>query len=302
MMSRLPPLTALRAFEAAGRRLNFTRAAEELNVTQAAVSHQIRSLEQHLGVALFRRHGRGLALSEAGRALLPVLGEAFARIAAAIEGLGAASEGGVLSVTLRPYFGMKWLAPRLGLFWQACPQIALRLHHSIDPVDFVREEADLAVLWGRGDWPKVEAELLLGGELSPVCSPLLMAGPHPLRRPADLHHHNLLHEESHDLWTRWLTAADTRDIDSRAGTIIDDTNVRLEAAIDGQGVALGWIPLLAEDLAAGRLVRPFDLALEDYGYYVVYPSGGLVQAKVRAFRDWLLAEAARDLHTKGPCY
>ena len=295
MTTRLPPLTALRAFEAAGRRLNFTRAAEELNVTQAAVSHQIRSLEDHLGVTLFRRRGRGLALSEAGRALLPVLAEAFGRIAEAIEGLGVAGEAGVLSVTLRPYFGMKWLAPRLGRFWQACPQIALRLHHSIEPVDFAREEADLAVLWGRGDWPGVEAELLLGGALAPVCSPLLMAGAHPLRAPADLGHHNLLHEESHDLWTRWLAAAGAREVDPRAGTIIDDTNVRLEAALDGQGVALGWIPLLADDLAAGRLVRPFDPALEDYGYYVVTPPGGLARPKVRAFRDWLLAEAARDL-------
>ena len=295
MMTRLPPLTALRTFEAAGRHLNFTRAAEELNVTQAAVSHQIRSLEAHLGVTLFRRRGRGLALSESGRALLPVLGEAFGRIAEAIESLSAVEQAGVLNVTLRPYFGMKWLAPRLGRFWQACPQIALRLHHSIEPVDFAREEADLAVLWGRGDWPGVEAELLLGGALSPVCSPLLMAGAHPLRAPADLSHHNLLHEESHDLWTRWLAAAGAREVDPRAGTIIDDTNVRLEAAIDGQGVVLGWIPLLADDLAAGRLVRPFDPALEDYGYYVVTPPGGLARPKVRAFRDWLLAEAARDL-------
>lgn len=295
MTSRLPPLTALRAFEAAGRRLNFTRAAEELNVTQAAVSHQVRSLEEHLGVALFRRRGRGLVLSEAGEALLPVLGEAFRRIAEAIEGLETAEEAGVLNVTLRPYFGMKWLAPRLGRFWQACPQIALRLHHSIQPVDFAREEADLAVLWGRGDWPGVEAELLLGGALSPVCSPQLMAGPHPLHGPGDLRHHNLLHEESQDLWTRWLAAAGAHEVDPQSGTIIDDTNVRLEAVIDGQGVALGWIPLLADDLAAGRLVQPFDLALEDYGYYVVTPPGGLARPKVKGFGDWLFAEAARDL-------
>ncbi len=295
MATRLPPLTALRAFEAAGRRLNFTRAAEELNVTQAAVSHQIKSLEAHLGVTLFRRRGRGLALSEAGQALLPVLGDAFGRIGEAIEGLGRAGESGVLNVTLRPYFGMKWLAPRLGRFWQACPQIALRLHHSIAPVDFAREEADLAVLWGRGDWPDVEAELLLGGELAPVCSPLLMAGAHPLRVPGDLRHHNLLHEESHELWPRWLTAAGAREVEPKAGTSIDDTNVRLEAAMDGQGVVLGWIPLLAEDLAAGRLVRPFDLALEDYGYYVVTAPGGLARPKVRDFRDWLLAERARDI-------
>jgi LysR family glycine cleavage system transcriptional activator len=291
---RLPPLTALRAFEAAGRHLNFTRAAEELHVTQAAVSHQIKLLEEHLGQALFRRAGRNLALTPAGRALLPALGEAFGQIAAAVEGLGAAEQAGALSVTLRPYFAMKWLAPRLGRFWRAFPGIALSLHHSIEAVDFAREEVDLAVLWGRGDWPGVAAEALQAGELAPVCSPALLAGPRPLEGPADLARHNLLHEESRDLWTRWLAAAGLPDLAAAHETIVDDTNVRLEAAVDGQGVALGWIPLLAEELASGRLVRPFEMALEGYAYYVVTPPGGLARPKVRAFRDWLFEEAARD--------
>jgi LysR family glycine cleavage system transcriptional activator len=294
MTSRLPPLTALRAFEAAGRHLNFTRAAEELFVTQAAVSHQIKLLEGHLGLALFRRSGRKLVLTEPGRALLPALGEAFGRIAEAVEGLGAAEQASALSVTLRPYFAMKWLAPRLGRFWQACPRIALSLHHSFEAVDFAREDVDLAVLWGRGDWPGVAAEALLGGVLAPVCSPALLAGARPLRGPGDLRHHNLLHEENRDLWTRWLAAAGAPDLVAAHDTIVDDTNVRMEAAADGQGVALGWIPLLAEELAAGRLVRPFEPALEGYAYYVVTPPGGLARPKVRAFRDWLFDEAALD--------
>ena len=295
MTLRLPPLTALRAFEAAGRHLNFTRAAEELHVTQAAVSHQIKLLERHLGQALFRRAGRTLALTGPGRALLPALGEAFGRIAEAVEGLGAAERDSALSVTLRPYFAMKWLAPRLGRFWQACPRIALGLHHSIEAVDFAREDVDLAVLWGRGDWPGVAAEVLLGGALAPVCSPALLEGPRALESVGDLRHHNLLHEETRELWTRWLAAAGAEDVVAAHDTIVDDTNVRLEAAVDGQGVALGWIPLLGEELASGRLVRPFAPALEGYAYYVVTPPGGLARPKVRAFRDWLFEEAARDL-------
>jgi len=294
MATRLPPLTALRAFEAAGRHLNFTRAAEELHVTQAAVSHQIKLLEGHLGLALFRRAGRKLILTGAGRALLPALGEAFGRIAEAVEALDAAGQASALSVTLRPYFAMKWLAPRLGRFWQACPRIALSLHHSIEAVDFARSDVDLAVLWGRGDWPGVAAEVLLGGEIAPVCSPALLQGPRALHSPGDLRHHNLLHEETRDLWTRWLAAAGARGVVPAHDTIVDDTNVRMEAAVDGQGVALGWIPLLGEELAAGRLVRPFGPALEGYAYYVVTPPDGLLRPRVRAFRDWLFEEAARD--------
>jgi LysR family glycine cleavage system transcriptional activator len=297
MTLRLPPLTALRTFEAAGRHLNFTRAAEELHVTQAAVSHQIKQLEEHLEVQLFRRLGRRLVLTEPGQALLPVLHDAFARIAQSVEGLNLRQQGGALAVTLRPYFAMKWLAPRLGRFWQVHPQIALRLHHSIEAVDFAREDVDLAVLWGSEDWPGVEAELLMAGELTPVCSPALLEGAHPLREPADLRHHNLLHEESHDLWSRWLNAAGALEVDPERGTMIDDTNVRLEAAADGQGVALGWLPLLAEDFAAGRLVRPFEAALPNLGYYVVYPAGDLTRSKVRAFRDWLMEEVAGERET-----
>jgi len=293
MARDLPPLNALRFFEAAARHLSFTRAAEELHVTQAAISHQMKALETHLGVRLFRRLPRRLLLTEEGQRLLPVVHDAFDRIAHTARRLAKEGESGPLIVMLRPYFAARWLSPRLSQFWERHPDIDLRLHHSIDPVvDFERERVDMAVRWGRGEWPGVEVELLLPVRVTPVCSPKLLRGPHPLRRPADLRHHTLLHEESYDLWAKWLAAAGVHDLEAR-GPIIDDTNVRTQAAIDGQGVTFGALSLLADDLATGRLVAPFPLTLDDLAYYIVYPPGALARPKVKVFRDWLLEEAAR---------
>jgi LysR family glycine cleavage system transcriptional activator len=148
----------------------------------------------------------------------------------------------------------------------------------------------MAVAWGPGDWPGVTCERLLSGDLTPVCSPDVLDGPHPLKRPSDLKHHVLLHEETTDHWAQWLEVAGAVGVDPRRGPIIDDTNVRIEAAIDGQGVTLGWLPALDEDFAAGRLVRPFDFVLEGFACFLVYPKGGLRRPNVKAFRDWLLAE------------
>ena len=293
---RLPPLNSLRAFEAGARHLSFTRAAEELHVTQAAVSHQVRALEEHLGVRLFRRLTRRLVLTEEGRALLPAVSEAFDRIAEAAERVGRdAGRARTLTVSVTPSLGARWLVHRLGRFWREHPDIDLRLHHSIQLVDFGRDDVDMAVRWGRGGWPGVEAEFLMPAGVTPVCSPALLAGPNPLRAPADLRHHTLLHDGGYEGWLEWLTAAGVTDVDARRGPIIDDTGVVIQLALAGEGVALGPTVLVAEDLAAGRLVRPFDLRLEsDIAYHLVYPSRALNRPKVKAFRDFLLAEAARD--------
>ncbi len=298
MVRRLPPLNALRAFEAGARHLSFTRAADELHVTQAAVSHQVKALEEYLGVALFRRMTRRLALTEAGRVLLPVVSDAFERIADTAERLRDDAEERGLTVSLTPSFGARWLGQRLGRFWAQHPDIDLKLHHSRRLADFRREEVDMAVRWGCGEWPGLAAEFLMRAGFTPVCSPVLLEGPHPLRRPADLVHHTLLHEEDYEDWAQWLMVAKVEGVDARRGPVIDDPSMLDRATLEGQGVALGRTALIGEHLAAGRLVRPFSLDLEtDYAYYLVYPPQALVRPRVKAFRDFVLAEAEAERPT-----
>lgn len=293
MTSNLPSPIALRAFEAAARRLSFTRAAAELNVTQAAVSHQIKALESHLGVRLFNRLTRRLTLTDDGDALYSVVGDAYQRIAGAIDRLRVADSGGTLTVSLEPYIAAAWLSPRIGRFWQRHPNIELHLHHTAEPVDFRQPGIDLAVVWGADAdaWPGLSAELLLRVRVTPVCSPRLLEGSHPLRAPDDLRHHTLLQDVGHLGWPRWLSAAGATKVPPKAGPVIDDHNVTMHAAMEGQGVALGESSFIAHDIAAGRLVRPFDLDVDiEAAYHIVYPTDALDRPKVRAFRDWLLEE------------
>ncbi len=295
MARRLPPLNALRAFEAGARHLSFTKAGEELHVTQAAVSHSVKLLEEDLGVSLFRRMTRKLALTEEGRALMHVAGEALNAIAAEAARLRDGPGGRTLSLSLTPSFGVNWLAPRLGRFWAAHPDIDLRLHHSIHLVDFARDEVDAAVRWGGGAWPGVEAVYLMRAGLVPVCSPALLEGAHPLCAPADLRHHTLLHERDFVEWTQWLAVAGAHDVEARRGPVIDNTSVLHQAAIDGQGVALEMENLIRADLEAGCLVKPFDIDLDhDNAYYLVAPPRAFDRPNVQAFRDFLLAELAAE--------
>ncbi len=295
MAQRLPPLTALRAFEAGARHLSFTRAAQDLNVSQAAISHQVRALEEYLGVRLFRRFTRKLVLTDEGRRLYPVVSDAFERIARAVQDIGEQGAHRLLTVSLTPSFGSRWLVGRLGRFRQDHPEIDLRLHHSLDTADFITDDVDMAVRWGRGDWPGLAVELLKGDVLAPVCHPDLLQGPQALRAPRDLRHHTLLHEDDFDDWTQWLRSAGIDEVDPRRGPVMNDPSVLIQAALGGQGVALATLAFVAEDLAAGRLVKPFDLSLEtEFAYFIVYPPDAIEQPKVRAFRDFLLAEAASD--------
>ena len=289
---RIPPLNALKDFEAAARHLSFTLAAAELNVTQAAVSHQVKSLEEYLQVPLFRRLTRKLVLTEEGRRLLPSLTSAFDEMERAVRALERSRNTPVLNVTVTPAFSSKWLVSRLGRFWSAHPEIDVRLHHSIQTADFERDEVDIGVRSGKGDWTGLVSERLLTIDLVPVCSPELLEGKPGLKVPADLKYHTLLHEDDYSAWIQWLSMAGVKDIDPCRGPLIDDPNVLLSAAADGRGVAMGSRSLVEGDLASGRLVQPFDLTVETpIAYHVVYRPGALKQAKVKAFRDFLMEEA-----------
>jgi LysR family glycine cleavage system transcriptional activator len=298
---RLPPLTGLKSFEAAARHLSFTRAAEELHVTQTAISHQIKALEDRLGVQLFRRLPRGLLLTEEAQRYLPAVRDAFDLIAAATDRLVTVSASGTLTVSVLPSFASKWLVPRLGRFRVACPDIDLRISTSSHLVDFSREDVDVGIRMGRGVYPGLRVDWLFGESLVPVCSPELLAGPQPLRRPDDLRHHALLHEDDYAGWELWLELAGVESIPVQRGPIFTDGAMVVQAAADGQGVALARRQLAAGDLAAGRLVQPFDVSIpQDLAYYLVCPEAGAERPKVRRFRDWLLGEAAARAETAAP--
>lgn len=294
-MSRdLPSLNALRAFEAAARHLSFTRAADELNVTQAAVSHQVKALEERLGISLFRRLNRRLMLTDAGQMLQPSVGEALDQMADAVARLKR-DDSGVLTITTMESFAASWLVPRLARFRRRNPDIDVRVMLSDQAVDLEREGIDAGIRYGRGDWSRCVSERLMTEELFPVCAPALLAGPQPLARPKDLAHHTLLHDDMRQDWMMWLMAAGVNGIDATRGPAFQYSNLVVQAAISGQGVALGRSVLVADALADGRLVRPFDIALpSDYAYYLALVAGSAKRPKVQAFRDWLMEEAARS--------
>lgn len=308
MSRRLPPLNGLRAFEAAGRHLSFSKAAEELHVTPAAVSHQIKGLEDHLGVQLFRREPRRLLLTDAAQRALPGIRDAFQRMGEAIEELHADSGAHVLTVSAVPSLSAKWLVPRLDRFRRAQPDIDVRLDATGDVVDFQRDsDIDMALRYGAGDYKGLEAVELAQGDVVPVCSPELLRGEHPLRRPEDLRHHTLIHTrwsggETDPDWAEWLRSAGIDDVDHRRGPQFNHTEYALQAAIDGQGVALVMEVLIADDVAAGRLVKPFESPDPDrprFCYWIVVPPAKMKLPRVRAFRDWLLDEMARSREEQG---
>ncbi len=292
MARRLPPLNALRAFEAAARHLSFTRAAEELNVTQAAISHQVKGLEERLGIIFFRRLNRALLLTDAGQAYLPAVRDAFDRLAEATGRLKALDRAGVLTVSVLPSFAAKWLVPRLGRFSQAHRDIDIHIAPSDHLTDFAREDVDVAIRYGKGEWPGLRADRLLTEEFFPVCSPDILKGRHRLRTPAGLRHHTLLHGDMRIDWRMWLMAAGVEGVDETRGPTFTDSSMVIQAAVEGQGVALGRSALAAADLAAGRLVKPFDISLPaTVAYYVVCPAATAEYPKIAAFRDWVIAEA-----------
>jgi LysR family transcriptional regulator, glycine cleavage system transcriptional activator len=293
---RLPPLNALRSYEAAARHLSFTKAAAELGVTPAAVSHQVKMLEDFIGVSLFQRVNRQLILTDAGIACLPGIRTAFDGLSTAIGSISAAGRTGVLTVSVAPSLAGKWLLPRLERFKAAHADIDVRVSASINLVDFAGGEIDLAIRYGSGRYPGLIAERLISESVIPVCSPNLLKSS-PLRSPADVRHHTLLHDDSPDddqscpTWEMWLKAAGVDGIDATRGPRFNQSSLVLEAAILGQGIALAKSTIASVDLAEGRVLKPFELTLPlDFAYYIVYPESKTLMPKVDLFIQWLKEE------------
>ncbi len=291
MTRRLPPLNALRAFEAAARHLSFTKAADELNVTQAAISHQVKTLEDWLGLKLFRRLNRALRLTEEGQGYLPPVADALDGLDGATRGLLRGDAARTLTVSTMDSFAADWLVPKLKRFRALHPEIDVRITTSDKLIDFAREDVDMGIRYGRGSYPGLHSVRLMSEDIFPVCSPALLDGPHPLRTPADLKHHTLLHDDMTLTWKAWLRAAGIEGVDTSRGPFYQHSFLVRDAALMGEGVALGRGALVADALADGRLVRPFDISLPaDHAYYVVCPEAAADLPKIKGFRDWMLDE------------
>lgn len=312
MSNRLPPLGALRAFEAAARHLSFKKAANELHVSPAAVSHQIHTLEDYLGVQLFERLNRGLNLTDVARAGLPEISEGFQSLRAGVELMRNTESGITLSVNSGPAFAAKWLVPRLQRFASANPDIDVRISASMQSVDGRsaearaategndehRLDADVEIRFGSGVYPGFRVDKLMPVSLMPVCSPQSITDEHPLQNPQDLNQHTLLHDdtlgalEGHPDWSAWLRLAGAPGVNAGRGSHFTHGALTLQAAADGLGVALAVDVLAAEDLASGRLVAPFATRLAlPLAYFVVSPVDRADLPHVAAFREWLLREA-----------
>ena len=312
MIYRLPPLNALRVFEAAARHLSFKEAANELHITQAAVSHQVKSLEEYLGVPLFRRARRGVQLTEAARACLPKLREGFDALAAAVELIRERGGEAELAITAPPVFTARWLMPRLADFSRREPRIELRVFGSskmvdagaldsgalVGDLDLRTESSEVQIHLGAGSYPGHRADRLFGVSMAAVASPALVKGKPPLKAPEDLAHQTLLHDDAMEIvaggnaWRRWLEAAGVAErVDASRGPRFSSNILSLEAASQQLGVALALRPLVDADLASGRLCAPFEIEVKPQSaYYLVCPEVIAERPAVAAFRNWLLGQ------------
>lgn len=297
----LPPLTAVRTFEAAARHLSFTRAASELHVTQSAVSHQVRSLEAWLGFPLFRRCNREIQLTDEGAAYLPAVRAALNKLRAATESLVHRDYEGLLSISTTESFATHWLISRLPLFLAEHPELDVRITTQ-NPVDEFGNESDefappwidVVIRYGRGNWLGLRSIKLFGEEITPVCAPALMRGPHSLTDPRNLRHHTLLHDEMQMHWRTWLLSAGLEEVDASRGPRFSHSHMVITAAVRGLGVALGRTALVEQEVAAGNLVQPYEHRLPaEYAYHLLMRDAAASQPKVSAFQDWLLGQAAR---------
>ncbi len=303
---RLPPLNSLRAFEVAAQHLSFKKAAQELNVTPAAISQQIKALEEHLEVRLFRRVTRGLELTEAGAKCLPKLREGFEALAEAVESIRVHKNGKILRVSVPPSLAAKWLAPKLHRFMNAHPNTDVRIAASMSLIDGQdrldshsgEDEGDIEIRFGSGNYSGFRVDKLFPVCLVPLCSPKLLKGEHPLRVAEDLRHHVLLHDDTLALapqkpgWKMWLEAAGVSGVDPARGSHFSHASLALAAAVDGLGVALNLSVLAAEHIVAGHLVIPFDPGIPlTSAYYLLTPEAKETDPHLAAFREWLLKEA-----------
>jgi LysR family glycine cleavage system transcriptional activator len=311
------PFSALRVFECAARHLSFKLAAEELYVTPAAVSLQIKTLEDHLGVKLFHRHNRGLTLTDEASTGLSALTTGFESIVDSVHSMRRTSDKKSLTVWMAPAFAAKWLVPRLHRFSEAYPDIDLNISASIRLIDsntrkntipaenFHRDDVDIAIRFGKGDYPGCRIDKLFNVSAIPLCSPDLLKGKHPLLRPEDLCYHTLLHDdtryEGRPDWATWLQAAGVKNVDSSHGMHFNHVNLALTAAIDGQGVVLSMQALASDDIASGRLVVPFDISLPlVQAYYVISLEEYADHPRIATFREWIIEEARREEESNPP--
>lgn len=305
-MRKLPPLNGLRAFEAAARHLSFSRAAEELFVTPAAISHQIKGLEDFLGITLFKRMPRAVILTEDAQTILPLVSEAFDRLDQAAYMIKENKTTGVLTVSSAPTFAQKWLLPNLDSFTDAYPDINVRLDARLNTVDFEKDGVDIGVRLGNGQYPGLRTDRLFAETVIPVCHPKLLEGDHPLKSPEDLKYHQLIHVDWGNKiegpipdWMMWLKSAGIEDVDSSRGPVFTVEGMAIESAVKGIGVALASTYAVRDDVEKGNLVIPFNRTIEAAAYYwVVAPERTADNAKVKAFREWIL-ETAKETGLTG---
>lgn len=295
MQRRLPPLNALKAFEAAARHLSFTKAADELFVTQAAVSHQIKALEEFLSMKLFLRRNRTLLLTEEGQAYFLELKDIFKNLQEATERLLAKGSKGAITVAMPPSFASQWLVPRISRFSVEHPDIDVRIKAVDFDEGFLEDDVDVAIYYGKGRWSGVKADKLHTEYLTPLCSPLLFNGPKPLENLSDLRHHVLLHDLSREAWKNWLKSVGVAGVNVNQGPVFSHSMLVLQAAALGQGIALGNTILARPELDAGRLIMPFEekVASRD-AFYLVCDEAQADLGKIAAFRAWILAQVEEE--------
>ncbi|WP_158135243.1 transcriptional regulator GcvA [Photobacterium damselae] len=295
MSRRLPPLNSLKVFEAAARHLSFTRAAEELFVTQAAVSHQIKALEEFLGLKLFRRRNRSLLLTEEGQSYFLDIKDIFSSIADATDKVLERGAKGALTISLPPSFAIQWLVPRLIDFNEQHPDIDVRIKAVDLDEGSLTDDVDVAIYYGRGNWSGLRADKLYQEFMMPLCSPMVLAGPKPLRTLDDLKNHTLLHDTSRKEWKNYVRQYDIKGVNVNQGPIFSHSTMVLQAAAHGQGIALGNNVLAQPELEAGRLVCPFDeVLMSKNAFYLVCQEKQADSGRIQAFRDWVLAKARSE--------
>lgn len=296
-LRRLPNLAALRAFEAAARHENFSRAAEEIHVTHGAISHQVRALEEELGVTLFARHGKRIAITPEGENFAASLRKALTEIAAAAEALRMGAKQKKLTVTALPSFAGRWLAPRLGQFIEQNPDLEVMLQSSSHLTDFVRESVDVGIRFGKGNYPGLLVEKVMDDYYYPVASPRFNGGELP-RTPQKLAQSMLLRCEG-EPWTPWFQAAGLDLPEPTGGLVFQDSSMLVRAAAEGHGIALARHAIVITELRSGELVCLSDIAVKcPQSYYLVCPPNSMLKPQVQAFRKWLFEEIAK-LDTPG---
>lgn len=301
MKTRLPPLNALRAFEATSRLASAKHAAQELHVTPAAISHQIKLVENHLGIPLFKRLNRQLVLTDAGKKYATSLQDIFNRLNDETSKLKQ-TQNSHLTVTVEPAFAVHWLIPRLNKFKQHSPHIDLRISASYDVIDLNKNDIDIGIRWGKGKYSGLISTLLFRNEVYPVCNPMLLQK-HPIKKPNDLKHHTLLHETSafayphYPVWRTWLNAVGANRVNPDSGLYFETGYLLIQAAMSGQGIALERAAFVEPLIKAGQLVKLFDFSLTESasGYYLVFPENRDKDPKIIAFMDWLKSELQQNV-------